>query len=242
MLRIISTGWDQLSVKLSYRSWSGVTMCNSLTITAPILMQIGNGGCGPGYGRQRFGDGRHLASRPHAKATSELRQVAITPQCEITVSVMVDDSGREVELFDLRFYHTIEHLQAEPTALARPFPFVESDFRWDKVSFEEDETRESDVVYEGVFDRGAGDGIIQLAHYGCGIFAFLVVTGKASGTVWVNDRRNGKGLGHVADYLPAHYEPEDMLHGGFWRKPGPHSFADWHEDWLDTSLEKASRF
>jgi hypothetical protein len=199
------------------------------------LMQIGNGGCGPGYGLQRFGDERHLASRPNAIATGELRRVANTPQCAISVSIMVDETGREVDLFDLRFYHTIDRLQADPDALGRPFPFVQSGFRWDE------DSDESAVVYEGVFEGGAGDGILQLAHYGCGIFAFLVVAGEALGTVWVNDRANGTGLGHIADYLPADYSPEDMLHGGLWRKPGPHSFADWYEDWLDTSLELALR-
>jgi hypothetical protein len=170
-----------------------------------------------------------------------MRLVAKTPRCEISTAIMVDAAGREVDPFDLRYYEAIERLHADPSALRRPFPCARSAFRSDEDA--DDAAADEQAVFQG----GAGDGIFLLAHYGSGIFAFLVVTGEQFGTVWVNDRTNGLGIGHVADYVPTNCFAEDpegmshMPHGGPWRKPGPHSFAEWYEDWLDTSLELAAR-
>lgn len=198
-----------------------------------FLMQIGNGGCGPGYGLQRFGDERLLARWPRATHTGQVREVAKTPQCSVSVAVMVDSQGREVDRFELQFYNAIERLKADPDAIRRPFPFVQSAFRL------EEESDDFAADEEGVFQGGAGDGILMLAHYGSGIFAVLVVTGEQAGTVWVNDRTNGVGIGHFADYRCCC--PDVTLHGGLNPPTGPHSFAVWYEDWLDASLKLAAR-
>jgi Leucine-rich repeat (LRR) protein len=58
-------------------------------------------------------------------------------------------------------------------------------------------------------------GVILLAEYGCGWFYYLVVNGDLAGTVW-----------YGGDYLSPCFREGKIF-----------TFAEWYEDWLDTSLE-----
>ena len=90
-------------------------------------------------------------------------------------------------------------------------------------------------VWNDVFQR-ANQGVLPLAHYGCGIFAKLVLTGEAKGTVWIVDGASGD-IAHFADYCRCYSSGgATNLHGGHQVVDGPHSFTQWFEDWLDSGL------
>jgi hypothetical protein len=44
------------------------------------------------------------------------------------------------------------------------------------------------------FDSKFVQGAITIAHYGCGIYAMLVITGEQKGKIWIDDRTNDGGI------------------------------------------------
>jgi len=192
-----------------------------MTIYREFLLHFGNGGCGPGYGLQRFGDERLLATVPDVIGTGVMRDVVSSPNGTISVEEMVDPEGHPIDPFDVAFFDSIQWLCNDAEALRRPFPLTNSLFQFNR---EEPSQEEHEVL------RRASDGTLALAHFGCGIYAILVVTGPQAGTVWVDDRTNGVGVGHFADYFPG------SLFGRQCNMSGPHSFSAWYQEWLDAFL------
>jgi len=62
------------------------------------------------------------------------------------------------------------------------------------------------------------------------MFADLVVTGPARGTVWFNDLTNGTGVKHYGDYAAALHRKEPAANRTC-------TFAEWYESWLDYVVE-----
>lgn len=88
--------------------------------------------------------------------------------------------------------------------LASPFPLTEA---WAPAT--EEEAR----------PPGLYDGVLYLAHHGCGMWSMLVVSGAARGTVW---------------------DDFDTTDGGW--APTGQTFAEWFEAWLDEALAVVARY
>jgi len=81
------------------------------------------------------------------------------------------------------------------------------------------EEEDADELYEIAW-RMANQGIIYLAHEGCGMYSVLVIKGKEHGCVWYSDFSNDVGL------FPLVYPQTGE----------PLGFFDWFEIWLDAAL------
>jgi len=60
---------------------------------------------------------------------------------------------------------------------------------------------------------------MQICHYGCAIYAMLVVTGEEKGNIWIDNRPSDQGI------YPATTEGKERL-----------GFLAWYIAWLDQSL------
>ena len=78
-------------------------------------------------------------------------------------------------------------------------------------------------------------GSIEVADYGCGIEARLVVRGPECGLMWIDDRTNDGGIYpctlRCCAYLHDHHglPPDDDRHL---------TFLEWYSDWLSRSVAK----
>jgi hypothetical protein len=91
------------------------------------------------------------------------------------------------------------------------------------------------AVVERVADIWSGEGVIELADYGCSMSSVLVVSGFRSGEVWFHEPS-------VAALTPWCYW--SMLHGRIddlgvprQRVARSYTFLDWYEEWLHALLE-----
>jgi hypothetical protein len=124
---------------------------------------------------------------------------------------------------------SVQTAEARRAVLSQPFPLSHSVLG--VVELKKDDPYWSDAYAQNK------NGNFPLAHYGCDIYAKLVVTGAAAGTVWVIDHAVGD-MAHYADYSRYHLAVGGRtLNGGTSVGRGPHSFLDWYEDWLDANLE-----
>jgi hypothetical protein len=74
--------------------------------------------------------------------------------------------------------------------------------------------------------KGFAPGALPVAHFGCGAFALLIVTGEQRGQMWCVDM----------GYCP--------IYDGVAGTPGPRGqfdFLTWYEDWLARSFQQLSR-
>lgn len=116
---------------------------------------------------------------------------------------------------------SVDVLEEMGENLTRPFPLNHSILQVVELSSSDD--------YWPIWDAArqrSHDGVLPLTHYGCGIFANMILRGEAEGTVWIIDGAVGD-MAHFADYQRYH---------GYRVADGPHSFTQWYEDWLDASL------
>lgn len=95
-----------------------------------FLLRVGNGGCGPGYGLERFGDDRLLATAPEFAGTGVMHEVVSMPNYTISVEEIVDRRGQIVDRFDIGFFDAIRWLCKDPARLRRPFPLTHSVFKY----------------------------------------------------------------------------------------------------------------
>lgn len=181
-----------------------------------FLTTIGNGGAGPGYGLERLGIPAMLPkTRPRP----------------ILVSVQHSSQGPvyPVKQFARRFrsmyWNGVRRLAKDRKCLARPFPLRKMVNRSDlKVPRAEAEYE----TWERTVWRQFDDGLLELAGYGCGMIAKLVVTGQRRGTVWVADECDGEWV--------AEFRDRGNAVGRVAPEARPYSFARWYEFWLDTAL------
>jgi hypothetical protein len=181
-----------------------------------FLAFIGNGGAGPGYGLERFGTPRMLPkSRPKP----------------IEVSVKYSAAGVNypvktfVHRFATMYWAGIRRLAKDRGLLSRPCPLRKT------VQRSEMEVPKDNQAYEQwereVWNR-FDDGMLDLANYGCGMAAKLVITGRRQGTVWVADQCDGEWIAEFRDCGSAV--------GPGSPQPRPYRFLHWYEHWLDHAL------
>jgi hypothetical protein len=188
-----------------------------------FLIHLGNGGCGPGYGLSRFGwmDSPHNV--PRTALTGRTLTISSGPGFTITRPEMAYVDGTIADPWDLDFDDGLKILARDHTALKAPFPLTEP------FQYYSDAGRVAEDAVPKDIDRGC----FRLGTYGCGIDPLLIVTGPFAGQVWIDDRMNSVGVMPFYEYFAPY---EETHHGGPLRKTGLHSFLDWYEDWLETSL------
>jgi hypothetical protein len=124
------------------------------------------------------------------------------------------------------YYETaIRALEQDPNRLARPCPLVRSICRSD---MDVPEDMEAYLRWEREIWNPLDDGMLELANYGCGLKAKLVLTGSARGSIWVVDECDGAAIDEFQDCA-------DGMGSGT-PLPQRYSFADWHEFWLDGAI------
>ncbi len=121
--------------------------------------------------------------------------------------------------------------------LAQPFLLKEA---WNDLDLMIENEQEEEYAY---FDNKFIQGTITIAHYGCGMFARLVITGEQRGNIWMDDRSNDGGIypfsRNVCYFLHESkadncHEDEDMQQ--------PLSFYNWYDDWLNRSLSASHNY
>ena len=178
-----------------------------------FLLEVGNGGAGPGLGLERFGlvdaDGTCIPSI--APGADPLRGHYWDACIQLAVS------GRE--------------------ALGRAFPLRAPLLAQDIYEVEGTVASLDDALAELVLEDGTDTlsfGRWSLADYGCAIGAVLVVAGDERGHVWIDDLAN---TGAFVDHLTwARLSERDAT-----VFPRDATFLGWYEHWLDASLDEAKR-
>jgi len=132
--------------------------------------------------------------------------------------------------------YSVETLSELADRVCQPFPLEHSILQVTELEQSDDYW----PTWKDASDR-TRHGSLPLAHYGCGIFARLVLTGDGHGTVWIVDGAVGD-IAHFADYCRYHTSGGGKtIHGGATVVDGPHSFTMWYEDWLDANLTPAAK-
>jgi hypothetical protein len=189
-----------------------------------FLAEVGNGGVGPYYGLQRFGYLKTPEQAPLSFGVGVDRTRVRSDGCTVVREERYTPAGALADPFDEMFYSSMKTLAgANRFRLARPFPLTSPGLP------PEDEDSESHLDYptnaavpdlgQSYWDEEGGpciDGSLTLAHYGCGVYFLLVVNGPEKGTIWMDDRASGQGMGRFFD-----------------------SFAPWYEAWLDDMLKES---
>lgn len=103
---------------------------------------------------------------------------------------------------------------------AEPFPFTAP---WNMDLGDVDDEDLYEQLCEEYYADTYINGTIRVSDYGCAIRLSLVVNGAAYGTIWTDDRAHNNGIHPSVEF----------------GNPGPISFLDWYEQWLDNSLAEA---
>src|ERR1019366_3866505 len=199
-----------------------------------FLLEVGNGGVGPGYGLQRFGFVGSPSEIPTAKAKGSYRTVQKSTTGEtLQRQNLYDASGKKVDPFDISFFNSIRtfapdgELGAE--AAGKPFPL-------------DAPVREEVHVWDGWAQLDPNIGTWTLADYGCAMTAHLVLNGPFRGQVWFYDPNcigfmpfGEKAFIHCCFDEKGPYEPtEEQVKTTF-------TFCTWYEHWLDNAFEHVRR-
>ncbi|MFH7027875.1 MAG: SMI1/KNR4 family protein [Heteroscytonema crispum UTEX LB 1556] len=132
-----------------------------------------------------------------------------------------------------------EILQVEDDEfLSQSFPLKEA---WNDLGLVKQRV-DSAINYNPYFDNKLVQGTLTIAHYGCGIYAMLVITGEQRGNIWIDDRTNDSGI-YPASPNFCHFfhdeEPDDFPSDE--DEVEPVSFYYWYDDWLNRSLRQVSQ-
>lgn len=194
-------------------------ICRRLGIVLPedyrrFITKLGNGGVGPGYGLQRFGYAATMDDLPHLKPPDPPRGIRRwfrrhQPPCP-------RDPGLEQSIM----WQTVERGEG-PAALSRPFPYDEPFCV---------KTDEEQFLWETTW---FAEGAYLLAHYGCAIYALLVLNGPHADTVWLADC-NLKWITPFGMQSRWHYAARDDAEPN--DRDRTFSFLDWYEHWLDRAI------
>lgn len=152
-----------------------------------------------------------------------------------------------------------------PNHLREPFPLTEAVILWKICSGGRSFPQWAQERLNPTFDRQVQacinhygepqylQGAIEICHYGCGMYFFLVVTGPEAGHVWMDD------LASEAGFFPLQVNRADPGRVGFltwyeialdrylrevaeerWLGDGPHYWSDyeWIAEWIKSSNKK----
>ncbi len=199
---------------IEYESFFGVQLPDDYRA---FLMHIGNGGAGPGYGLERFGTPDRLPPVKPAPMT-----VSITYTND-GVKLPIDQFSQS---FNTMYFSGIETAANDPALLQKPFPYAKT------TRFEYPEDEAAIEAWEKEVWGGLAQGVFLIANYGCGMMAYLIVTGEKRGTVWVVDECDGEWVASFNDIAAdVHGAPAD---------DHDYTFLDWYEHWLDHARDSDS--
>lgn len=170
--------------------------CNFPDDYKEFITKIGNGGAGPGYGLFPFGF-----------------EDDNFDFCTWEEGFLTDD-------LSLPFIHK--------TAWNIPVEIVNKKPKEEDFDTEEEFEEKDEEYYNSLdkikYESNLMNGAIPICHYGCCIRAWLVITGKMKGTVWIDNRTDGKGI------CPS------LSNNGKYE-----TFTEWYLNWLDETLIKLSK-
>jgi hypothetical protein len=171
------------------------------------------------FGAETRGLQRVPPLSPDALAAAEARLGVTLPEEYRGFVTRIGDGGAgpAYGLFTLEDALLESNVDRVPDLLAREFPHVAAynpdedpavDAFWHRVDTGEVSEEEGDLYHHGQLG-----GALTLCHEGCGHMHFLVVTGPARGTMWIDSRGSDQG------YIPLNA-----------------TFLQWYERWLDDVL------
>jgi hypothetical protein len=203
----------------------GVTLSEEY---ASFVVDLGNGGAGPGYGLQRNGFVDSIAEIPTAEPRGPHRVVQKTRNCTLSRQDLFDGAGKKVDPFKISLFESMKNLAfdgpAGPTIPRRPFPLAEPlrngerDPRW--------ETLDPAI------------GTLMLADYGCGMTAHVVLNGPFRGHIWLYDP-NASWFVPFNETATLHYVDASEVNAA--DAETTFTFASWYEHWIDHALDQAVR-
>jgi hypothetical protein len=142
---------------------------------------------------------------------------------------MLPDPSTVSDEFSADYWGTVRHLAKDRGLLARRCPLHQTVQRAEMNFPTDDDAYEK--WHRDVWAR-LDDGMLDLADYGCGMTAKLVITGPRRGTVWVADECDGEWIAEFRDCASAIGSGEPQ--------PKPYGFIEWYEHWLDQELAEVS--
>jgi hypothetical protein len=171
------------------------------------------------FGAETGGLQRVPPLSPDALAAVEARLGVTLPEEYRGFVTRIGDGGAgpAYGLFPLEHAMRESNVDRVPDLLAREFPHVTAYNRdedpavhafWDRVDAGEVSEEEGDSFHQSQLA-----GALTLCHEGCGHMHFLVVTGPARGTMWIDSSASDQG------YIPLNV-----------------TFLEWYERWLDDVL------
>jgi hypothetical protein len=192
-----------------------------------FLLQLGNGGAGPDYGFLALEES--LRDCPPGRLTRPFPAVFAAPVSSTTPQDLEgsDEVADEPEDLD-----PLSQDSRRPDALCQ----------WVRYSDEGGPAFPSPAHSAGGVgaqrrwdEEGRRPGAIEVAHYGCGITAPLVVTGSERGAMWVDDPNSS----FTCDLYPV--GRGGWMGQGGWERMAAHpdkrlDFLAWYDDWLDDAL------
>ena len=191
-----------------------------------FLLQVGNGGAGPGYGLLALEE--LLRECPPGRLTQPFPAVFVAPVLSTTPQDLEGSDELADEPDDLE---PLWQDSRRPDALCQWVRYPSEG--WPAVS--SPLQRAGGVIAQRWDEEGRRPGAIEVAHYGCGITALLVVTGSERGAIWVDDPNSS----FTCDLYPI--GRGGWMGQGGWDRMAAHpdkrlDFLAWYDDWLDNAL------
>ncbi|WP_013324922.1 SMI1/KNR4 family protein [Gloeothece verrucosa] len=175
-----------------------------------FLLEVGNGGAGPGYGLFQL------------KTEDLLDEQTLILEKQYESGMLPEKLAEKYNYFSQAF---------SPQCL----PLYQTSQDWES-QIKNTGNNQEDWQY---LSQKLMAGTLAIADYGCGINAHLVITGDYRGTIWIDDRVNDGGI-YPCDLIACgffHGEDQDIDDQEEQQEIAePLFFLDWYNHWLDSSL------
>ena len=100
---------------------------------------------------------------------------------------------------------------------------LQSSFRFETYWNLEDFPKENYSTWEDEYDQIKwADGMLRIAHLGCGIYCNIIISGNERGNIWIDDRGSEGGI------YPDNY----------YTKAKNYDFISWYTYWLDNAIKE----